>query len=76
MIAITGNRVREIRTRLGLTQIEAAERLGISQSKQSRIEALEDCPVAPADTFVAHVYGCPSCRRHFLLGEAHLAQHA
>lgn len=69
---LAGSRIRELRTTLGLTQVEASGRLGISQAKQSNMERSRRV----TDPLVTHVYSCPICRDHFLVEGALLDEPA
>ena len=52
-----GRRVKELRTRRGLTQADLAERAGISQTTLSRLEGGHQCPSLQGVATLAEALG-------------------
>lgn len=65
----TGQEIQRIRKKLELTQAEAAERTGITQGYQSRLERSKKVD----NPMIVHVWTNKWARRHFLVEGALLS---
>ena len=67
-----GSRIKQRRTKIGITQIELAKRVGLSRTSIANIEAGQQCPPLPVFYNICHELGTEP--KTFLPSFAEVAQ--